>query len=45
MREREFRLEQVQRIDDNNGECFRLKSLLSLEKQKLKENLVALCEC
>lgn len=45
MTEREFRLEQVQRSDDGNEKCFREESLLSLEKQRLKEVMVTLSEC
>lgn len=45
LREREFRLEQVQRSGDDNEKCFREESLLGLEKQRLKEVTVTLCEC
>lgn len=45
MRERKFRLEQVQRSNDGNEKGFREDSLLSLENQRLKEVMVTLCEC
>jgi len=35
----------VQGSDGGNEKCFREESLLSLEKQRLKEVMVTFCEC
>lgn len=37
-------MEQVQRSDNGNEKCFREESLLSLDKQRLKEVMVTFCE-
>lgn len=44
LREKEFRVKQVQRSDDGIEKCFRDESLLNLDKQRLKEVMVTFCQ-